>query len=431
MIRFFFKSTVLILILLNLMAFFVRRKQLRRRDYYDDGVVGFVDDDAYLYERSGRKSDGGRNRVYNDDDAELLNAETKKRDDDDDDDAHVRVSFPKPSTPSPPLPPKAPPQMRISPECDGLHSSTIQPHTEYAGDVVHWGDTNDQPNVELCCMQCKMTKMCNVFVFNPETKKCWLKKQKELYENVEPGTMAKGDNVAWTSGTIGPYRKREVGTDGMMKMQDVVESEKTKVVDVRRNEPKLPVGQETRTRECGSPAVDGYAHVEPPCLVNSITNKEFDSTETSRLEQIAWIEKHASYDGLAVRWGIGHKAATAEQCAQKCREHVPGRGGGPFNDLPCNAFVWCDIANDICFEPDAHVHTAGDCWLKFTEVPERVEINQRGANDDPFDGFLNENKLTYKMRHVKAPEKVHWTSGVLLPEGWIPSNGTLGPRAKW
>jgi hypothetical protein len=77
------------------------------------------------------------------------------------------------------------------------------------------------------------------------------------------------------------------------------------------------------------------------------------------------------------------------------------------------------------------VHTAGDCWLKFTEVPERVEINQRGANDDPFDGFLNENKLTYKMRHVKAPEKVHWTSGVLLPEGWIPSNGTLGPRAKW
>ena len=246
MIR-FFKSTVFILILLNLMAFFVRRKQLRRRDYYDDGVVGFVDDDEYyLYERSRRKSDGGRNRVYNDDDAELLNAETKKRDDDDDDDAHVRVSFPKPSTPSPPLPPKAPPQMRISPECDGLHSSTIQPHTEYAGDVVHWGDTNDQPNVELCCMQCKMTKMCNVFVFNPETKKCWLKKQKELYENVEPGTMAKGDNVAWTSGTIGPYRKREVGTDGVMKMQDVVESEKTKVVDAKRKEPRR---EEKRRKE--------------------------------------------------------------------------------------------------------------------------------------------------------------------------------------
>jgi hypothetical protein len=208
MIR-FFKSTVLILILLNLMAFFVRRKQLRR-DYYDDGVVGFVDDDAYLYERSRRRSDGGRNRVYNDD-AELSNAETKKRDDDD---AHVRVSFPKPSTPSPPLPPKAPPQMRISPECDGLHSSTIQPHTEYAGDVVHWGDTNDQPNVELCCMQCKMTKMCNVFVFNPETKKCWLKKQKELYENVEPGTMAKGITSRGRAGRLGRTGKGRLGRMG-------------------------------------------------------------------------------------------------------------------------------------------------------------------------------------------------------------------------
>ena len=80
------------------------------------------------------------------------------------------------------------------------------------------------------------------------------------------GDDGERDNVAWTSGTIGPYRKREVGTDGVMKMQDVVESEKTKAVDAKRKGAELPVGQETRTRECGSPAVDGYAHVEPPCL---------------------------------------------------------------------------------------------------------------------------------------------------------------------
>ena len=73
-----------------------------------------------------------------------------------------------------------------------------------------------------------------------------------------------------------------------------------------------------------SPAIDGYAHVEPTCLVNSTTNIEFDRAETSRLEQIAWIEKYASYDGLAVRWGIGHKAATAEQCAQSAENTFQG-----------------------------------------------------------------------------------------------------------
>jgi preprotein translocase subunit YajC len=417
-----FRSVVLILLLMNLMCFFIRKRQLRYENENNEssrkrsgGGGGFRDFPAGGEQRRDKRYDAV---------ATLRAVEREPR--------FVSSPFSSPPPPkSPPFPPPPPSPLKISPECDA-HSSTIQPRTEYAGDVVHWGDTNDQPSVEACCMQCTMTKMCNVFVYNPQTKKCWLKKQKELYENVEPGTMAKGDNVVWTSGTIGPYRKRaEVGKDGVRKMQDIVESEKTKVVDAKRIEPSLPIGQETRKRECGSPAVDGYAHVKPPCLVNSITNKEFDRTETSRLEQIAWIEKHASYDGLAVRWGIGHKAATAEECAQKCREHVPGRGGGPFNDLPCNAFAWCDIANDICFEPDAHVHTAGDCWLKFTEVPERVEVNQRGANDDPFDGFLNDNKLSYKMRHVKAPAKAHWTSGVLLPRGWIPSNGTLGPRAKW
>ena len=402
-----FRSLALILVLLNAMAFFVRRKQLR------------VKSDIIL----GKETNG----VHGGEDADDAVRETMRG-----------SSAPPSRSPSPslpplptPTPPSPPAGITISPECD-KRASTIQPHTEYAGDVVHWGDTNDQESVELCCMHCRMTKMCNVFVYNPETKKCWLKKQKQVYEDVEPGTMAKGDNVVWTSGTIGPYAKRaKIEANGVRKMQDIEESEKTKLVDVKKKEPSLPVGQETRKRECGSPAIDGYAHVEPTCLVNSTTNIEFDRAETSRLEQIAWIEKYASYDGLAVRWGIGHKAATAEQCAQKCREHVPGRGGGPFNDLPCNAFVWCDIANDVCFEPDAHVHTAGDCWLKFTEVPENVEINQRGANDDPFEGFLNNNKLTYKMRHLKAPNKVHWTSGILLPPGWIPSNGTLGPRAKW
>ena len=41
---------------------------------------------------------------------------------------------------------------------------------------------------------------------------------------------------------------------------------------------------------------------------------------------------------------------------------------GLFANLPCNAWVWCPLEHEICFEPDAHTHHAGDCWLKFTEV---------------------------------------------------------------
>ena len=45
---------------------------------------------------------------------------------------------------------------------------------------------------------------------------------------------------------------------------------------------------------------------------------------------------------------------------------------GPFMNLPCNAFAFCP--DDVCFEPDAHHHTKGDCWLKFTEAPLAPEV---------------------------------------------------------
>jgi len=39
--------------------------------------------------------------------------------------------------------------------------------------------------------------------------------------------------------------------------------------------------------------------------------------------------------------------------------------------------------------------------------------------------------VTYRGRHAAAPQLAHWTSGVLLPRGAVPSNGTFGPRAMW
>ena len=191
-----------------------------------------------------------------------------------------------------------------------------------------------------------------------------------------------------------------------------------------------------RVRECGSPAVDGYARVNMTCLIQSATNVEFDVSAGAREASVAWIEHHASYDGIAVRWGIHNTANTVEECAQKCKDHeVRNRTATTAEALPCNVFVWCPMPPESeretfrCFEPDAHEHFPGDCWLKFSEVPEAVEVNQRGSNDA--EGFTNDEGLTYARRHKKMPRETHWSSGVLLPPGVTPTAGTLGPRAKW
>ena len=186
-----------------------------------------------------------------------------------------------------------------------------------------------------------------------------------------------------------------------------------------------------RTRECGSPAVDGYAKVNLTCMALSATAREYDASESGRENLRAHVEPHASYDGIAVRWGIGHVANTAEECAEKCRTHPVKPDGTGTEMFPCNVFVWCPKGEGIeeCFEPDAHTHSPGDCWLKFSETPENVEVNQRGANDAS--GFVNKDGATFAQRHPKAPKMVHWTSGVLVPEGTEVTPGTLGPRATW
>ena len=192
-----------------------------------------------------------------------------------------------------------------------------------------------------------------------------------------------------------------------------------------------PANVRRRERECGSPAVDGYAHVNLTCLAMSTTAREFAHASASGREKLrAHIEEHASYDGVAVRWGIHHTTETAEECGERCKEHVVKPDGIGAEVLPCNVFVWCpkDVGEGGCFEPDAHQHFAGDCWLKFSETPENVEVNQRGANDAP--GFVNKDGKTFAERHANAPKLVHWSSGVLLPESMTASS-TLGPRATW
>ncbi|GMH42732.1 hypothetical protein BSKO_10651 [Bryopsis sp. KO-2023] len=177
-------------------------------------------------------------------------------------------------------------------------------------------------------------------------------------------------------------------------------------------------------RVCGSPAVDAYAHVDYQCLLDSPTGVKYVEFYNASLaagkEVPEWgtvYLENADIDGIAVGWGIGNTKATGRECEQACLEHKPLEGG-PLQALPCNTWTWCPF--DVCWEPDAHSHSKGDCWLKFTEAPQNPEFNMKGQVSEAM-----------RERHPEAPETVQWTAGVLLVPGLPMTNGSWGPRADW
>lgn len=161
--------------------------------------------------------------------------------------------------------------------------------------------------------------------------------------------------------------------------------------------------------------------MSPECLEGSPTNtwwQEWRQSGASKQHAEAVLEQHADYDGIAVVWGIGHSKQTAEDCAEACRTYEPRLHNGgqttfevmqncqalqpaqqtrtsmwlaasapamqcfhltscsaadTFSRLPCTVFSWC--SQQTCFEPDAHTHSFGDCWLKFTEGPLNPEVS--------------------------------------------------------
>ena len=204
--------------------------------------------------------------------------------------------------------------------------------TELAGVVVRWGDGHVQRSWQECCAACEAhsggvpapgAPACNVWVYCPHdvpacaarAGQCWLKRQ-ALFEGVAAGVMATGAGVPWVSGSL-PRFDPPPDADALgVAMRALVPSEARAWPPPRR-------------RECGSPAVDGYSHVEPSCLERSATATQFDAAEAARMALVVWAEEGASYDGLAVAWGIGNKKPTAAACADACRRHVPDPPNGP------------------------------------------------------------------------------------------------------
>ncbi len=247
---------------------------------------------------------------------------------------------------------------------------------------------------------------CNTWVWHPQTHACWLKHQDPAALARATAALAKAaqqrGGSPWTSG-VNLQRKLCAECGERVSYTGCIRKDRCNT-----------------SRTCGSPAIDGYSHVVPKCFATSPTALRYRSllAKGTRLEGHA--EQAADYDGLGVRWGIGHKKRSWHECEQACRDHRPGAGGGPFNTLPCNVWTWC--SRDVCFEPDAHSHSLGDCWLKFSEDPEAPEVNMRTPGMRP----------AFMQRHRREMAGgCSWVSGALLEPGVRMTNGTWGPRAFW
>lgn len=122
-------------------------------------------------------------------------------------------------------------------------------------------------------------------------------------------------------------------------------------------------------------------------------------------------ELHADYDGTrAWNWGLDKRqhVADAAACCAKCKAHAR-----------CNSWVFCP--DPVCYAPDAHKHTQGECWMKDQRDSASPSVNMRG-------------KYTAKYRaragHHHAPAMVQWISGTIRRTR-VATNGTWSGRAVW
>lgn len=168
-------------------------------------------------------------------------------------------------------------------------------HLELAGDVVgRWGTANLLDSSDECCAACRTTEGCNVWVYCADAaacgdrhRQCWLKKQ-PLYRGLAAGAMGLGPDNPWTSGWLPIYTDLEAaGAEGEdVNANDGTTSGGMREIDITATGSNPPA----RARECGDPAVDGYAHVVPACLEKSRTAREFDASPAARAKQVVWYE---------------------------------------------------------------------------------------------------------------------------------------------
>ena len=305
--------------------------------------------------------------------------------------AHAAVPEPDAHAQPPPPPPSAAMEdLGARAACNGTA------HVELWGALVVPGTDNEQPTAADCCRSCREYEptldvlggaQCNTWVWSSSSRACWLKHQKgdELKRAAVRLERGPGDSkVAWHSGVW------------------LVEKPCADCVAPTTYNGCIGKDRCNTSRACGSPAIDGYSPVDPKCFQNSPTATLYARLLADGTPLVGSVDLAADYDGLGVKWGIGHKKQTWKECEDACRTFRPSaRGGGPFGQLACNIWTWC--SRKVCFEPDAHSHSFGDCWLKFSELPESPEVNMRTPNMKP--SFMRRHK-------TQMVDGCSWVSGV-------------------
>ena len=244
--------------------------------------------------------------------------------------------------PPPPSPPAA--SLSLSPIPSPTYVCNGTAHVELWGSLVQSGTENDQPTASDCCKSCREYEptldvnngaQCNAWVWNPASHECWLKHQRpgELKHAIARVQQPGDPKVVWYSGVNLEVRPCADCTPPSTYTGCISK-------DVCNT-----------SRACGSPAVGAYSKIPQGCMERSPTALRYAKALAAGTPLIGFTDLAADYDGLGVRWGIGHKKERWEDCEEACRAFNRGAlRGGPFRGLPCNTWTWCSQKVRTCVQ---------------------------------------------------------------------------------
>lgn len=166
-------------------------------------------------------------------------------------------SSPPPAEPSSPPPAEStPPPRPPDATCDGTA------HMELWGSLVQPGNDNIQPTAADCCQSCRSYEptldvlagaQCNTWVWHPETHHCWLKHQKPAeLQRAAAGIEARRREDAKALAT----HKNPWHSGVWLATKACSDCVAPAVYNGCIGKDRC-----NTSRACGSPAIDGYAHV--------------------------------------------------------------------------------------------------------------------------------------------------------------------------
>lgn len=138
-------------------------------------------------------------------------------------------------------------------------------------------------------------------------------------------------------------------------------------------------------------------------------------------------EPRSDRDGRGITFGVGYRAASAQDCCDKCKEHATKHPGptDPKGRGPCNSWTFCDLP--VCWGLDTGWnHTYGECWLRHLADPEHPSFVQRGELSPEYRLKMMGTRKGCRLDEPWAcpPTHVPWTSG-------SPGFKSYDPLVRW